>query len=507
MTENIEFYESLVNILGPNRVRISETEKVLYSHDLAPLPKEVGLAFNTMPDAVCMPKNAEEISGIIKVAIKYDMPVIPRGAATWGYGGAIPSQGGIVVDISGMNRVLRVDQDNLEVEVEAGCVWKKVYDIALKRGLFIVSYPSSMYAATVGGWINTGGIGIGCYKYGSVGQNIRNMEVVLPTGEIIQTGFNGVSDHSAGYSLNDLFVGSEGTLGIITKVTMMAEPAPEVLRPTSYQFKDLMSSFPFMKAISRSKIRPLNISFVDEKHIKFLDMMGKHTPGPGALINIALEGSQGSVQYEESVLDALSQQHDGVKMTDHTAEHEWNERAYEFRPREVGLSAALGEVLVPLNKFQIVIKDTYELIDNMGMEASIIGMMTDRNTVALLPYFIYDDKKLIQGNTSLAFPKKLGDIAFDHGGRPVGLGLLFAGNLPKIRGNAVELMFDIKTVLDPHDIMNPGKSMEGITKQGVPIPKIAMDIGMGAMAAVKMVLPDDKAFKEKAKKFKKENKE
>ena len=100
MTENIEFYESLVNILGPNRVRISETEKVLYSHDLAPLPKEVGLAFNTMPDAVCMPKNAEEISGIIKVAIKYDMPVIPRGAATWGYGGAIPSQGGIVVDIS-----------------------------------------------------------------------------------------------------------------------------------------------------------------------------------------------------------------------------------------------------------------------------------------------------------------------------------------------------------------------------------------------------------------------
>ena len=147
MTDNVEMYESLVRILGPNRVRISETEKVLYSHDLAPLPKEVGLAFNTMPDAVVMPKNAEEISGIIKVAIKYDMPVIPRGAATWGYGGAIPSQGGIVVDISGMNRVLRVDQENLEVEVEAGCVWKKVYDIALKRGLFIVSYPSSMYAA------------------------------------------------------------------------------------------------------------------------------------------------------------------------------------------------------------------------------------------------------------------------------------------------------------------------------------------------------------------------
>ncbi len=503
--DNVEIFESLVKIVGPNRVKITETEKILYSHDLAPLPKEVGLAFNTMPDAVIRPKSAEEVSQIVKVAIKYDIPVIPRGAATWGFGGAIPSQGGIVIDISSMDRVIHVDQDNLEIVVEAGAVWKKVYDIALKRGLFVVSYPSSMYAATVGGWINTGGIGIGCYKYGSVGQNIRSMEVVLPDGRIIETGFSGVSDHSAGYNLNGLFVGSEGTLGIITKVTLMAEPAPEILRPTSYQFDTLAKAFPFIRAITRSKIRPLNISYVDEIHVQFLDMMGKHTPGKGALINVALEGTIESVKVEEDVLDNLSAQFEGKKMSDSIAEHEWNERAYEFRPREVGLSAALGEIVVPLNKLPHVLRDIYELVDNMGMEASVIGMVTDRNTVALLPYFIFDDKKLIKGTTSLAFPKKLGDIGFEHGGRPLGLGLLFAGNLPKIRGEAAELMFDIKTVLDPHDIMNPGKSIEGITKQGIPIPKIAMDLGMGAMAAVKMVMPEDKAFKERAKEYKKKH--
>ena len=507
MTDNVEMYESLVSIVGPKRVRITETEKILYSHDLAPLPKEVGLAFNTMPDAVIMPKSAEEISEIIKVAIKYDVPVIPRGAATWGFGGAIPSQGGIVIDVSGMNRVLRVDQENLEVEVEGGCVWKKVYDIAMRRGLFIVSYPSSIYGATVAGWINTGGIGIGVYKYGSVGQNIRNMEVVLPDGRIIETGFDGVSDHSAGYDLNRLFVNSEGTLGIITKVTMKVEPVPEILRPLSYQFKGLAEAFPFIKALARNNIRPLNIGFVDERHIDYLDQMGKHTPGKGALINIALEGARGMVQYEEKVLDALSQKHGGTKMSDHTAEHEWNERAYEFRPREVGLSAALGEIVVPLPKFPIVIREIYELINDMGMEASIIGMVSDRNTVALLPYFIFDDKKLVRGMTGLAFPKKLGDIALRHDGRPLGLGLLFAGNLPVIRGEAAELMYDIKTVLDPYDIMNPGKSLEGITKQGVPIPKIGMDMGMGMMAAVKMVMTDDVAFKKKAKEFKKKNKE
>ncbi|MCK4757325.1 MAG: FAD-binding oxidoreductase [Thermoplasmata archaeon] len=504
--DSVEIFESLVKIVGPNRVKITETEKILYSHDLAPLPKEVGLAFNTMPDAVVRPKNAEEVSRIVQVAIKHDIPIVPRGAATWGFGGAIPSQGGIVVDISSMNRVIHVDQENLEIVVEAGAVWKKVYDIAMRRGLFIVSYPSSMYGATVAGWINTGGIGIGCYKYGSVGQNIRNMEVVLPDGRIIETGFNGVSDHSAGYNLNGLFVGSEGTLGIITKVTLKAEPAPEVLRPLSYQFKGLGEAFPFIKALTRNGIKPLHVGFVDERHVDYLKQMGKHTPGPGALINIALEGNRGSVKYEESVLDALNSAHGGKKLSDQVAEHEWNERAYEFRPREVGLSAALGEIVVPLHKFPIVVREIYELINDMGMEASIIGMVNDRNTVAFLPYFIFDEKKLIKGTTGLAFPKKLGDIAFRHDGRPLGLGLLFAGNLPKIRGEAAELMYDLKTVLDPHDIMNPGKSIEGVTKQGVPIPKIGMDMAMGMMAAVKMGMMDDDSFKKKAKKYKMKNK-
>ena len=169
MIDKYNLQSQLVKIVGPKRVKNSATEKALYSHDLAPLPKEVGLAFNTMPDAVVLPKSAEEISKIIQIAIKHDIPVIPRGAATWGFGGAVPSQGGIVLDMSAMNKVLRVDPENMEVEVEAGASWKKVYDTALNKGLFIGSYPSSLYAATVGGWVNTGGIGIGSYKYGSLG--------------------------------------------------------------------------------------------------------------------------------------------------------------------------------------------------------------------------------------------------------------------------------------------------------------------------------------------------
>ncbi len=508
MTDKYEHQSRLVKIVGPKRVRISTTERKLYSHDLAPLPKEAGLAFNNMPDAIVLPKSSREVSEIMKLACEKNIPIIPRGAATWGFGGAVPSQGGIVLDMSAMNNVLRVDPNNMEIEVEAGASWKKVYDAALNKGLFIGSYPSSLFAATVGGWVNTGGIGIGSYKYGSVGSYIRNMEVVFPEGQIIQTGFNNVMSNSTGYNLNGLLVGSEGTLGIITKITLRAYPAPEILKPISIQFDNLDETYPFVRAITKSNITPLNISFVDERHVEFLGMMGKHTPGKGALINIALEGAMEVVRYEEKVISQLAMAAGGLKLSDKVAEQEWDERAYEFRPREVGLSAVPGEIVVPLSRFQEVIGKVYKLIDDMGMEASIIGMMGDRSTVVLLPYFIFDESEVIKSTVSLSFPKKLGDIGFETGGHPVGLGLFFASNLSKLHGKSgAELMFNLKTIIDPHDILNPGKLVEGVTKFGAPIPGKVMSLSMDAMALAKKTMPKDTAYERKAKAHKNEEKD
>ncbi|MCK5397357.1 MAG: FAD-binding oxidoreductase [Thermoplasmata archaeon] len=499
---NNELFERLANIVGQKRVRTNKMEMSVYSHDLAPLPKEAGLAFKVIPDAVVRPKSAHEISDIMKLACEENIPVVPRGAATWGLSGAVPSQGGIVLDMTTMNKVLRVDKDNLEVEVEAGAVWQNVHDAALERGLLIPSHPSSIHAATIAGWINTGGIGYGTYKYGSIGNNIRNMEVVLPEGQIINTGFNKVSDHMSGYNLNGLFVGSEGTLGVITKVTIQAYPAPEVLKPMAYQFNTLYEAIPFLMAVTRSHVNPLSISIVDEKHMVYLDKMGKHTPGKGALVNIALEGSAESVKVEEDAIDAMLNLVGGKKLPDDVGSHEWDERAYEFRMREVGLCAIPGEILVPLTKFDKVLDDIYELIESMGMEGAVMGTMADRNSVTLLPYYIFNDKKIIKSLISLAYPKKLGDIGFKHDGRPLGFGLFFASNLPKIRGQGAEVMFDIKTVLDPHNVLNPGKLVEGVMKYGIPIPGFAQGIAMDVMAGVKKVLPKDKNYDKKAEEFK-----
>ncbi len=500
MTKKAEMLHSkLADIVGPDRVKVDKMERLMYSHDLAPLPKQMELGVKMLPDAVARPTSAEEVSRIIKLACELNVPVVPRGAASWGYGGAVPAEGGIVLDLTSMADVLRVDTDNMEVEVEAGATWRKVMDAAKEKGLLIGSWPSSAPSATIAGWINTGGIGVGTYKYGSVGAYIRNMEVVLPEGQIINTGFDGVSDHSAGFNLNGLFVGSEGTLGVITKVTLKAYPYPEVIKPVSIAFNDLEGMYPLLKALTRSAITPMHISFADQHHGAYLKRMGKPTHGEGAVLNITLDGSKETVAWEEAVMDALVAEHGAKRLSDEVARHEWEENPYEFRVREVGVSAGLGEAVVPLPAFPEALKDVYGLIDSMKMEAAVLGMVGDRNTVLLMPYYLYDEKKLIKSMTTLAFLKKLGDIAIKHKGRPLGLGLFFAVNLRRIRGDdEARMMEDMKTVLDPHDILNPGKLTEGLTRYGAPIPGFAMNMGMNVMAAGKKVLSKDKAFDERA---------
>jgi glycolate oxidase len=494
-----DLHIKLSKIVGADRVKTDKMERLLHNHDLAPLPPMMEMGFKMMPDAVVRPANAKEVSAVVKLAVSEKVPVVPRGGASWGYGGAMPANGGIVVDMTTMNKVLRVDTENLEVEVEAGATWEKVAEEAAKKGLFIGYYPSSKPAATIAGWIATGGIGVGTYKYGSVKDNIRNMQVVLGDGRVVETGFDYVSDHSAGYSLNSLFVGAEGTLGLVTKVTLKAMPAPDVVKPISVRFDHLADILPLLRAITRSRVQPMHISFVDENHTAYLKRIGRHVATDGAVLNIVLEGAEGQVAWEEGEIDALISKHGGRRLPDEDAQHEWEENPYEFRVREVGVSAALAEVVVPLTEFRDMVGDTYELIKSMKMQASIIGMMGDRNTVLLMPYYLYVEKKMIKSMTSLSFASKVGALSYEYKGRPLGFGLFYAQNLKKVRGEGADVMWDIKTIMDPHDVINPGKMFEGLMRFGVPMPGFGMRMGMGMMAVGKKMLTKDKPLETKMK--------
>lgn len=487
-----KIYKMLLGIVGEDRIKKDNLNKLLYSHDVASLPDMFSLGFKMKPDFIVKPNNAEEISKIVKLAIKQEIPIIPRGGASWGLGGAVPVQGGIVLDMNGMDKILEIDQKNLIVKVEAGVTWKELYDQLIRKQLFIGAYPSSAPSATIGGWINTGGVGIGSYKYGSARDLIRNMEVILPTGEIINTGFDKVLANSAGYDLNSLFIGAEGTLGILTKVTLKINSKPKEIRPLTYTFSALQKVSPVVQKLVRENMTPLHISFFGAEHFKLLSKLKLGKSPTGAVLNVVLEGDNKILDYEEELVDKIVKENGGTKEDKKMANHEWNERYYEMRTKRLGPSAILAEAFVPISEMGKMVNDTYAIFKKLKLRGAITGMISDRNTAVFMPYYLTDERKFFKSISSLSFVKKLGDLSFKHGGRPAGLGLFYAVNLKKLHGPGMDLIYNIKDTLDPHEIMNPGKLIEGRTRYGVPIPPIGMKVGMGALAALKRVIPGDK---------------
>jgi glycolate oxidase len=479
-------------------------ERRLYSHDMAPLPKEMDLIFKTMPDQVVRPAYTQDVVQIVRKAIATKQPIVPRGAGSWGLGGSTPIKGGISVDMTGMNKIVSIDPTNLVVTVQAGITWNALSEALDAKGLFLPCYPSSAPSATLGGWINTGGTGIGAFKYGTAGDLVRDLEVVLPTGKIIHTGDKFVPQNGGGPNLNWLFVGSEGTLGIVTEVTFAVLPKPEEFRVVSYTFDDIKKFQPALRKLVRSGAQPMHIMFGDRLHFEYLRAIGKHAPDTGCMVTMALTGSKGCVDIEEKTIDEVMTSEGAKKETKEVADHEWSERSYEFRVRELGVGAIPGEVFVPIDRMNVVLDGMAMLVKQMKMNAPLIGTVADPNTVMFMPYYLTDERKLVASTAAMGFAKRLGDLAFENGGRPVGLGVFFAGNLSKYRGKeGAELIRNIKKLLDPNDIMNPGKMVETGTRYGISIPAFLMNFGMHMMGSVKRILPKDRIGEKELSKLKK----
>jgi glycolate oxidase len=457
-----------------------------------PLPKEMSLVFKTLPEIVVKPRDAKDVSKIMEYAVQDNIPVTPRGGASWAFGGAVPAFGGIVLDMGSMNKILEINRENLYVTVEPGVNWKKLYDTLLSNDLIIGAYPSSAPGASVGGWVNTGGVGVGSYKYGGINQLVRSLEVVLSDGSIINTGCKNILNNSSGYNLTDLFVGSEGTLGIITKVTLKVFPSPEEIRPTSFIFNNFEEAGVAIQELTRTSVTPYHISFLDGAHFDLLRELDKDTPQVGAMINIIFSGNSKVIDIEEKTTDEIMAKYGGKKATKEVADHEWDERFFESKARRLGPGLIVGESFCPLSKFVEMCKRSKDVLNKLKMKGAVVGYVSDPNTTLFMTYAISNEHKIIKNLASVALVKKLTDEAFKVGGRPGGFGLLFSGNLKKIHGKGVCVMDDIKSALDPYYIMNPGKLIETSTRFGIPIPGFALGVGFNAMAILKRIMPADK---------------
>jgi len=484
---------SLREVVGPERFSEEYIERLVTSHDLAPLPKLGVLAFKLMPDVVVHPKEPEEVAEIVRVANSWDLPITPRGGASWGFGGAVPNKGGVLIDMTSMNRILHLDEEKGIVRVQPGVVWNMLDEWIQRKGYFLPYYPSSAPGATIGGWISTGGVGIGNYKYGAARDNVRSLQIVLPSGGILDTAHLADSRHPSQFDLTSLFIGAEGSLGIVTSVDLQVYPKPEEFRVVSYSFPDMDSAYGALTRITETKEKPYHVGFVDDNYFRFLRAMGREAPEVGGMVNLAFEGPKARVEEELKVFDGVISSANGKRESEETALHEWAERSYELRSKKLGTGAVIGEALIPIDRAAVVARETIELVSRMKMNLAVNGILVDRSTVAFLPFYLTDERRWIKSVSSLSFIKKFLDIANSYGGRPVGLGLFMANNLHSMRdNNTVELLRYIKDTVDPKGRINGGKTVRMVTRYGIGIGPGLFRFGMDALALVKRIFPRDK---------------
>jgi glycolate oxidase len=498
-----EIVARLEDAIGKENVTTSEMERLLYSHDLAPLPKEAGFAFDNVPDVVVRPKTTEHVSKIVRIAYKTGAAITPRGASTWGLGGCMPTAAGIVVDFSsGMNEVICIDEENLCVKVGAGCTWKKVMEACAKKGLLVGSHPSSFPSATIGGWISTGGIGPGGYKYGAAKDNVLNMEVVISDGTIINTGYDKVANNMSGYNLNALFAGAEGTLGLITTVTLRVHPLG-IIKPLAYDFDNLREmGGPINDIVKHPSVKPMHIAWSDHLHFEHQRKAGINAPNVKNLFLVTLQGAPEFVAMEEKVIDEIVAKYGGRKIADDIAAHEWDERCYEFRARKVGVGSIPAEVVVQNKYWANFVDECYEGFKKMKMDGGgIIGMIADRSTAMFMPYY-FMNTEMPTGMVSFAYNYYMGDVAAKYGGRSLGLGVFFASNLDVVRDEgSAEFMRELKAQADPNDIINPGHLVCGKTRFGISLNNQIMGIAATMMKLVKTLFPADGGFEDGLKRF------
>jgi glycolate oxidase len=418
-------------------------------------PSNPSLSYKTIPDVIVRPKNNKEVAKIVKLAVKDRVPVVLVGDGSKVYVGSDQEPGGIGLDMGAMGDVVKISNEDLFVTLEPGVSWKKINADMSKKKLFLSTYPSSTPDATLGDWVNTGGMGIGSYKYGGIEQQVRSLEIVLANGAVISTGCKNVLNNSSGYNLTDLFVGSEGTLGVVTKVTLKVIPTPKEIRPTTFIFPGFDKASKAIQALTRIGATPYHVAFLDTEDLSLKGTVKKEAPGGATFVNIAFEGDSAIINHEEKAIDTVMKENGGKKATKGLAREEWNSRFSESRLKAQGPLFLLGTVFCPIPRLAEMREVSKNTLKKLKIKGAITGTVCDRSTAVVMIYAFSTQDRILKNKASVAIAKKLTDEAFKLGARPGGFGMRFQGNLKKMHGKGMLVMEDIKTNLDPHYILNP----------------------------------------------------
>ncbi|MEE8632375.1 MAG: FAD-binding oxidoreductase, partial [Candidatus Bathyarchaeia archaeon] len=280
MPDNPTLSDELIKIVGKENFTDSKLDILSYSSDMAALPQEIFSLYGFRePDYIITPSSTEQIGSIMQLANRRNVPITVRGGASTGYGGSVPVNGGIVLDLTGMKQIQEIDEEKRTIIVQSGITWKELIDILAKKGFQPGIYPSSAYTATVGGLVSTGGsAGLGAPKYGSIEMQILNLEVVLPSGKTINTASEGIPNTDIGANSHSIFVGAEGIFGIVTEVTLRIYQKGDDFEALAVAFKDFEDGWKAMDKLLKEGVTPHTLHLMDRQFLDNLRTVEEKTP-------------------------------------------------------------------------------------------------------------------------------------------------------------------------------------------------------------------------------------
>jgi len=454
LSQNIA--KELNNIAGKENITTSREDLICYSYD----------ATNQkfLPDAVVFPKSAEEISLILKLANREAFPVIPRGAGSGFSGGSLPVEGGVVVSLERMNKILKIDTDNLVAIVEPGVVTGDFQEEAENMGLFYPPDPSSLKFCTIGGNIAECAGGPRAVKYGVTKDYVLGLEVVLPTGEIINTGVQ-TAKGVVGYDLTKLIVGSEGTLGIVTKAVLKLLPLPEATKTMFAVFSDMRDAANTVSKIISSKIIPSTLEFMDKESIGCV--AGYLPPDLSGSIEAALlievDGDKDLIEKEALLIRGICMENSAtdVRIAGNRQEAKtlWQARRAispsmaKLKPNKIN-----EDIVVPRSKIPDAIMGTRDIARKYNIIIANFGHAGDGNIHVNVMIDKSNSGEFERGKTAVEEIFRLvlslgGTISGEHG--------IGTAKMPyigmELSPAAIDVMRRVKQVLDPKGVLNPGK--------------------------------------------------
>lgn len=450
--------DRLNEILTKERVLTKKVDLVTYSYDAT------ADVMTEMPDVVVLPKTNDEIVKIVRLADETNTPIYPRGSGTNLSGGTIPVKKGIVLCTHLMNRIIEIDPDNLTATVEPGVIVNDLNNAIAPHGLIYPPDPGTVATATIGGTVATCAGGLRGLKYGVTKHYVMGMQVILPDGSLVRFGGKTVKNVTA-YDFAALFVGSEGTLGIVTEVTVKLIPAPKFRRSMLALFKDLKDAGNTVQGIIKERVIPATLEIMDAMTIETVENYAKVglPKGYSALLLIEVDGmSKESVELEaNAVKDVVIQNNGELRIAETDAERDkiWSARRAALPAlAQLSPTTVLEDATVPRSRLTEMLLEVDNIAKKYNLKIGTFGHAGDGN---LHPTILADERNKDEMQRVHKAVDEIFATALKFGGTlsgEHGIGISKLRYLKdEIGDSGIALMRAIKTAIDPKGIMNPGK--------------------------------------------------